>query len=246
MTLAAAVLASLLASNATGKPLVREQQGTLVTSPSSGLVLSLPSEVVHVHWKGALADKIGNAWTQTGTVPQVARSGLTPPGAGPLSGSNFYATATASDAMDTTGDFSACVLINLTDATTTQQILVDGLASGNGWSIYVSAGVVNFVTYAAGASTLKFASISTGLNLICSGRAGTSQHIKVNLGAIQTAAGAKQAADTTSAARIGVYTTGSASFLGSVHEFVFSYATASDALFTQTATEAKAKLGTAW
>src|SRR5574340_1492774 len=88
----AAAAAMLLAQR---QPLIPDDAGT----------------VSHVVFNGSsLVDRFGNSWTQNGTVPQVARSGRTPAGAGPFSDANYYSLGTGSDVLDFAGDFSACIV----------------------------------------------------------------------------------------------------------------------------------------
>src|SRR5512137_672945 len=63
------------------------------------LIADDPGTVAHVYWNGsALVDIMGNAWTQNGTVPQVAAnaSPFSPgnAGAGPYTSANYYQLGT--------------------------------------------------------------------------------------------------------------------------------------------------------
>lgn len=121
--------------------------------------------VAHIYFDGAkLNDTKGNTWTQVGTVPQVAKSGAVPAGAGPFSGSNYYS---AGNALEQHASFSIVALVTVANSGTDQQIISKDDAgaqrnyeffnygtAANGSSLYIfKTGGNSFETSGAGNPT---------------------------------------------------------------------------------------------
>jgi hypothetical protein len=232
------------ASNGSGKTTVRTCPGSLIPCVgfSGPLIADDPNTVSHVTWNGsALVDSKGNAWTMNGTVPQVAKSGKTPAGAGPFSDANYYArSGPASDNLDFTGDFSVCAVVTPTaaDITTPFAIFVaNGAVSQEGYfAQWFTGGTLSGVTSWSGnnGSAQTVTTTAAGrLSVVCFGRAGTTVYSKLNLGAIATATGTTITAGTTQQATLGRYLSATGRYMtGTLHEVWFSTTTPSDALFT--------------
>jgi hypothetical protein len=204
--------------------------------------------VAHVYWNGtALVDTKGNAWAMNGTVSQVAKSGLTPAGAGPTSETNYYKLGTGNDVLDVVGDFTICLVFSTPDATGGN--LFENGSFGGGGSGYVvgHAGTYAMIdTYTAGGLLTRAgtpnAPPSGTVNVVCAGRTGSSQKVKLNLGNVDTVADARNTPATTQIAKFGASAAGA-----TFYEVWVTTTTPTDALFLAVATEVKAKLGiSAW
>lgn len=235
------LLAVLLLSNATGKTTVRVSPGTMV--PVSGysgpLIADDVATVAHVTWNGtALVDTRGAPWVMNGTVPQVARSGRTPAGAGAFSDANYYAPPTAADLMDlSTGNFSACFVLAPSAADLTTPFAVpfsNGVYNSSGyfWQWTTGGAAVALGSTTTAAATVTTASAGV-VSVFCMGRSGTSLLAKLNLGPIVSVTPAAWVTGVSEPATLGRYNaaTGRA-MTGTMYEAWWSTTPASDALFT--------------
>lgn len=247
----AVVLAALLASNGSGKTLVRQQQGATVTAPTASgpLIIEDANTVAHVVWNGyALVDLHANAWSMNGTVPQVAKSGKTPAGSGAFSDANNYSLGTGVDVGDFASDFAACVVFDGSDQTANHVLLCDGLASTDGW--YVNNGATPVMRFSLnnGATVGQISTanqvINGGINVFCFGVAGGEQIAKLNLGtAVTNTPGGVRTPATTRPARIGRYDSTTLAYGGRIYEVWFSTTTPTDALFTAIQQRVKLRAG---
>ena len=110
--------------------------------------------MAHVYFNGSqLVDKYGNAWTQNGTVPQVARRGRIPAGAGAFSDANYYSLGTGNDVLDFAGDFSACIVFTATDVAAPVKVLFsNGASSVAGYYLQQAAGGAGTIAFSPGLS----------------------------------------------------------------------------------------------
>jgi hypothetical protein len=250
-----ALLAALLlpvvasASNATGKTLVRSQQGTLVpiTGYSGPLIPDDPGTVVHVTWNGsALADSKGNTWTMGGTVPQVAKSGKVPAGAGVFSDSNYYSLGSGNDVLDFAGDFSLCIVFGLAAGSSLDVMLADITASTG---YYIAANGSNVAQFKQGVNSYVTVNTlsTTDINVVCVGRAGSALVLKANNGAAVPGASTGTPATATIAYLGRFSSTGNAAAREKIYEVWASTSTATDYLFTMIQSRIKTRLGiSAW
>lgn len=240
----------LISSNASGKTLVRCQPGTLVPMAvySGPLIADDVNTVCHATFNGtAIQDSKGCAWTMQGTVPQVSRSGKTPPGAGPFSASNYYYLGSGNDALDFAGDFSICVVHTPTAGA--NYLVSDGAYNVSGYYLQVTTSSATFnMSGGAGVNASVFPSTQVvGVNVLCVGRSGNTAYAKSNLGATLNAAISSYAPATATIARIGTASAGANPFAGTIYELWFSTTAASDAVFTAIANRVKLRAGiTAW
>jgi hypothetical protein len=195
-------------------------------STSGPLITEDANTVAHVYWNGtALVDTKGLNWVQVGTVPMVTDNPFTTTryGAGPFSASNYYSLGTGTDVLDFAGDFTACIVFNAAPTGAQQILAINGSsASNSGWAILLTtAGLGQLTTYgAASTSTVSVTALAAaaGPNVVCAGRAGSDQSIKMNLGATDTDAGTKTVAPTSLAALIGVHPTAGIPLTGTIYE----------------------------
>ncbi len=226
----------------------------ILKPPARPLIADDAGTVAHVWFRnGALVDKYGNAWTQNGAVPQVAKSGRTPAGAGPFSDANYYSLGTGNDALDFVGDFSIAVVFQPTATNNSGAFLSNGVfgAAGSGYRLSLIGGVGQIDTYAAASGLgrkAEVAAVQTGtLNVICAGRGTTTVYLKQNLRAILSAAAATITAGTGRVANLGRDDGLTNSVPGNIYEIWMSSTTPSDALFIDIMNRVKARVGiTAW
>lgn len=235
--------ALIMASNASGKGLVRTAPGTLVPvfAASGPLIPDDSNTIAHVRWDGSqLVPVVGGTWTMNGTVPQVAKSGRTPPGAGPFTETAYYETTQANPA----GDFSTCVVF--TAASGTSKNIVDVGVTSGGYRVEHAANLLVQIT-SPGVNSLATpaASIAGAVNVFCVGKASGNAVVKLNLGTYTTSAVAF--AQGSGATRIGRSRLANLAYQGTVHEVWFSTTTPSDALFTEIMQRVKLRAQiTAW
>lgn len=261
------IVATLLASNGTGKTMVRQQPGRLVsTRPAGPLIADVVNSVAHVTWNGsALVDSHGNSWSMSGAVPQIARSGLVPPAGGPFSDSNYYTLGTGADVLDFGGNFWACAIFNIGASFPPAWTLLftNGAAgaSGGGYVIQFDGsgtGAISLRHYDVGggayyAQTAN-AVVRNAVNVACFGRIGTQPYAQLNAGSIAATTNGTFAAGTGYQAILGRYSSAGLAFgQGSVIEMLFVNASpgadqaAATALFTSVINRVHSKLGiTAW
>lgn len=252
MTTHALIVAALLAAGSSGSEMVRNQPGRIMRSPRFGhLILDDPGTVAHVYFDGAaIRDSSGNAWSMQGTVPQVAKSGFTPAGAGPFSDSAFYTLGTGSDVLDFSGDFSACIVWSPSTTNATRALAANGTYNTAGWIVSDSQRL--YVSQSGGvSSTAVGGNPANGtMSVTCFGQASGRAVLKQNLGSYLQAAGTVTITPATSVrAQIGRYEAGGAgrNASGIIYEAWFSTTTPSDALFTAIMQRAKLRAGiTAW
>lgn len=263
MTLAPLVLAALLSANASGKTLVRQQQGTIVPAAEATdrpLISTMNCDLTHLRWNGsALVDIRANGWAMTGTVPQNPKVRPIPASAGAFSDANYYSLGSGSDALDV-GTLSVCVVFTLDSlpGVGARLLVSDGLSGTDGWLLDISDTLSNIVYFNANAAATTGRAqtantVVTGLNVACGGfdpavASGTS-YVKLNLGtyATKNKASAMTPA-TTRAAYVGRYfSAGFALTQGKIHEVCATSAAPSDAEWIAAMNEIKTKTGTvAW
>lgn len=246
------LIVMLLASNADGKTLVRQQPGTMVTSPPcKTLICGYDGPAVsHVWFDGTtIRDTKGLAWSMEGTVPQVARSGSTPAGAGPYSDANYYSLA-APNPFQFAGDFWACFVFMGPTVTGSYQTLGGAGGAGAGWIATTTSTNGYGAAYFAGGVVTSTA-VSVGVvNVLCLGRTGTTGYAKLNLGAIASGTGTSTLGTTMALGRSAAVT--GQAFGSTVHELIGASASpgptaTADALFTSIMQQVKFKMGiTAW
>jgi hypothetical protein len=229
-------LAAVLASNAGGKTLVRQSQGTLVpiTGFQGPLIADDANTVCHAYFDGvAIRDTKGCAWTMNGTVPQVSRNGKTPGGGGVFSDSNFYALGTGSDGLDFAGDFSVCIVA--TGAATATRVMTQNTnGSSQGYSLQTEAGrKCRITTWPAGLSADTGNATAAGeVFACCVGRGDGKIRSKLNLGALVEVTSNVQTPAAANAAQIGKWPTAGFPWDGLIYEVWFSSTPATDANFT--------------
>jgi hypothetical protein len=252
------LVALLLASpGATSLGAVRSGSGAArggdVTS--GPLFLDDANTVAHVRWNGsAIVDLMGNAWAMTGTVPQVARSGKTPPSSGPYAAANYYTNGAGAEGLDFAGDFTVCIAW-IADGSTTEQVLLANQDATTGWAVE-GEGATRRFSFArrgcASAATVLSNLPLTSLNVGCAGRAANSWLAKLNLGTTATNSCGTYAGNCTTGANcraaLGVYLPGTlVPQLGKLVEVWATTTTAAEAAFIAYMTTAKTRGGiTAW
>lgn len=236
----AILLSAVLASNATGKTLVREQPGALVASRCTGTLIPDESgSVSHVVFNGlSLSDIKGNAWTMNGTVPQVARSARLPNGAGPFADANYYSSPATADVADLSGaNFHACFVLRPSAADLASPFAVpfsNGgyAATGYFWQWFTGGVATALGSTVASATTVNTTSAGV-LSVFCLGRSGSTLMAKLNGGALATATPASWTSGASVAAAIGRYGSDvNRHMTGTLYEARWSTTAASDALFT--------------
>lgn len=245
------ILAAVLASNATGKALVRQQQGTIV--PQSAKIKPVITEdagvVAHVWFNGTgIQDTKGNAWPMNGTVPQVARVPPRPSGSGPFMDAAWYSSATASDAFDVT-TFTACVVFAGPSSFTRFNAFVQaGDNSSKGWNVFLNqtTPTAGFYSFPSSSLSTSNAAVASAVNVACWGHGAGTSHVKLNLGSDSTSS-RTITSDTGTASRIGNTAAANQYFGATIFEVYMTTTAPTDALFTSIMNEVKAKLGiTAW
>lgn len=238
--------------------------GGLLTLPRDGIISNRGGEVSHVFVRGGkIIDPFTrginqvSGWAESGSVPRVGPSvpggcdgRYLVEGIGPTGSAlgNYFSLGAGSDALDFTGDFSVCVV--WVPGGTGGDLVFDGNfgASGTGWRM----SEVLFDTFDAGSTFTRISyspsPIIGSLNVVCAGRSGTNQHVKINSAALQTVAGAKNTPDATHSAKIGNgIDGGNTNPVSEIIEVWVSLMTPSDVLFTSIMLEVKGRLGvTAW
>lgn len=253
------IIAAVLASNASGKQMVRAQPGTLVPStglPSGPLIAADASALTHVTWNGtAFVDAKGLAWTEDGTVTEFARAGREPAGATDFTDTNYIHLGTGTDPLDVQlgNDFTICVVYKVTAWTTTGHNASSTTLYGNG--AYQSQGfVLDLTSTTTKAYTSRVgaaASVDGGatpLNIpsvVCFGRDADTVRIKLNGKAtVEGAIVASFVKGTGLPARIGRDSNGTGLWLiGSVYEVYATTSAATDALMTDIETRVFQRLG---
>lgn len=210
--------------------------------------------VAHAWWDGgALNDTKGNAWTMNGTVPQVARAGDIPAGAGPFSDANYYSLGTGNDVLDFAGDWSACFVFRPSSISAVNPGILfrNGAAATQGYSVQYNVSptptLVGF-NFRTGANDIAQTAnlVSTDvINVACAGISGSTLMAKLNFGANATAAVGGRVAGTANIARLGDVA-GGAFVSGTIYEAWLSTTAPSDALFTRLMTIVRNKLNLAW
>lgn len=248
------VLAALLASNGSGKTLVRVQPGTTVTGPvyPGPLILDDANTVAHVTWTGTtLLDSKGNTWAMQGTVPQVAKTGKLPPGAGPLSDTNYYSSSSA--AMTFTADYTICAVVAIPASGNAPSVFGNNWPNtnsylfglGNASPPYTTINPINPNGQQKVATTVTTAAAGE-VSVLCGGRAGTNSVAKMNLGALATMASSTGNLGNGTAV-IGRNNQAGYSFPGMIYELWLSTSTPTDALLTSIMQRVKLRAGiVAW
>lgn len=183
--------------------------------------------VAHVYNPGGgLVDVAGNAWTQVGTVPNVARqslgfaSGVFAAGFGPFSGANYFQLGTGPDVLDFSGNFLITIIAKA-NVGTSGVMLNDGRINGTpntGYDAKASnpAGNTNCV-FDMDNGTLGLsagAAVATPFFLFSFGVNAGSGLTKLNSGAGNTIGGHTVQGDSVAPARLGVDQTASNAFAG--------------------------------
>jgi lysophospholipase L1-like esterase len=214
------------------------------------LIPDLPGTVAHPIWSGtAISDAYGT-WTMNSTVPQVARSGNTPPGAGPFASDKWYRLGTGVDALDFAGDFLGIMVVR-NAGPTTSQVWVDTSQVGgaaNGFLLRTAGGGggISFYTYNAG-TTLVSGNVLQGtgtVSVVAFGRDGTAHQYLSGSGIISDAGAAKVAVDAAHGSFLGVNgASGATPLLGNVIEAWFAPVTPTVAMIATMTREVYRKLG---
>lgn len=262
--LAALIVSAALASNGTGKTLVRSQPGTIVPSSGSAKPLIASSstcDLTHLIWNGSrMVDLKASGWAQAGTVPQNPKAPPIPASGGVFSDANYYSLGTGADALDA-ATIAICVVVTFTSlpGSSTEVFVSNGLSNTDGFYWAVTDGATNNAVYfnaiSSGSGTTGRAGtangVLVGLNVVCGGFDGATNTTRVRLNLVASGTASKGSAMTAATSRVsyvGRYNgAGAALAHGKVHEVCASSATPTDALFAAVMNEVKAKTATtAW
>jgi hypothetical protein len=195
-----------------------------------------------------LSDAIGNSWTQVGTVPQVPTFGNRPPGAGPMSTSNYYRLGTGADVLDFAGDFTAVMVFDLASRSTSQTLIDSSTYGSKGYRLVLSSGSVKLYTWDGAGGVLSsddwLPPNDGDVVVVAFGREGTSyQYLSVS-GLVDRTTNAKVLVDATKGTYVGVVSDGSGPLLGKLREAWFTSATPTIAGMSTITREIYRKLGT--
>ena len=201
--------------------------------------------VAHVIWRnGALVDLKGNAWTMGGTVPQVAASGATPPGAGPFSIANYYQLGSGADVMDLS-QFTVVVVANLTSAANPfQTAIVNSNLTNNGFFVVYNPTTPTlraYVSYSQSVVTL----VPTTLGAVRAamiGRSGSVTYARNSDGPTAIGSTTFTQDPGTGVARIGSIPGGNA-FIGTIYEIYVTSTPPSTALFASIVAQVSNRIG---
>lgn len=240
------VLALVLASNASGKTLVRAQPGTIVpaTAKAKTILRDEPGMVMHTYWTATgVQDTKGFAWAQQGAVPLVSAVPPLPYGAGPHDASNHYYASNPTAISALTGNWTCRVVF----AGAASGTFVDPLALGNGYVAAQnrsSSSRVEIWGSAMGPATAN-AVLTTATNVLSFGVSGTTMYAKLNGGT--TASAAKPSAGGWTNSVIGESGAFDQNFPATVYELSCAPAAFTEADEVDAHASVKAKLGiTAW
>lgn len=213
---------------------------------SSGpLIADDANTVSHVVWNGtALVDSKALTWTQNGAVPQVANSPMFPSGftsaprsgSGPYSDSNNY-TSTAAN-LQFAGDYTICVVFSL--ASTASAPMMYSQCSGSTRGYMMEAFPVGHMSVYNGAAAGGLTAATTangptigGIDVVCGGRSGLTQMIKLSMGATVSQAISGVTQDTVESFHLGNYSQSTGfGVTGTIYEVWASTDTASDTFYT--------------
>ena len=219
--------------------------------PVTPLILDDAGTVAHVWWKGgALADLKGNVWTMNGTVPQIAKAGRTPAGAGPLSDANYYSLGTGSDVLDL-AEFTLTLVVEPPAAFTVQECpFSNGQNAVGGYYVQVASTVTKTVAMATYSGSLVGIATGNGLlsgvNALTVGRAAGTSYIKLNGGTTASVVAA-MAAGTGVVARLGRYAGVNLPWSGKVYELAGTSTPFNEAAAAAIHSRVRSKTGvTAW
>lgn len=245
------ILAALLASNASGKTLVRRQQhGTVI--PAAGyqgpVIPDDAGTVAHLTWTGSqLVDLKGTvAWTMQGTVPQITKSGRTPPGAGAFSDTNYYVGPT-NDALDFTGDYNCHAIAYANSIANTPVVVGNSNGTPNtGWLLQFNTGFVASLWSNTTMTSTVTTTAAGRISAISWGRASGSHYVKMNLGTTASAVAAITAA-TSNAVKVGRWELTGLALNGAIYEIMCSSVAFSESVAVGVQQRIKNRLGiTAW
>ncbi len=193
MTLALALLLGQVIQPGQGPhaPGIREPAPVAFTyyAQSSGAMIPDDANTVsHVYWDGTrIHDTIlgDAAWTQNGTVPQVASGpfyphGFSQPakaGAGPFSVANYYSLP-AGNALDFAGDFSICIIYTQL-GTAANDYFVSALSGAAGfWIQFASGGSSPYIYFGQSGTVTEAITVPTlGPHVFCASRGGASVNV---------------------------------------------------------------------
>lgn len=204
----------------------REEIGSIPT-PLIKESLAGAAAISHVYnTGGGLLDISGNSWTQVGTVPLTPRvslgftSGVTAPGFGPFSGSNYFQLGTGADVLDFGGAFLFTFIAKLTGGPFF--LFVDGSGAGaTGYGMRAASGASTGFIVDNGGFTISGGTptIVADTYFIASfGFSAGTCFTKINSGAGNTVGGHTVTADATKPARIGVDGNAGSAFTGVIVE----------------------------
>lgn len=244
------IAALALASNAT-RTMVRQQQGTTVSAvPCKTLICNSDSPAYsHVWFDGSqLRDTKKFAWSMTGTVPQVARSGKTPPGAGPFSDTAYYSRASPNALNFASGDFTVIVVAWVPNPSQ-NGVFIGNTAypsTANGWWTQ-NNGRRSSITTGAGQYAMNSELAPLGeVSVFCSGRAGSNDVAQLNLGTFVSAA-RTYTPNTSDPTYLGRLIYSGNAYASTIYEILVSSSTPTADVCTAAAQAVKARLGiTAW
>jgi len=220
---------------------------TVLHAPFTTFGASVPEDgncVSHVTFPGgSIYDSKGNMWTQIGAVPQVATSQLYPlgfgaasrSGAGPFTSSvNYFQLdplGTGTDVLDFAGDFLGVAVFRPT-AVPTGVLVSNGLYQVDGYYLQFSGLTLSLVQSQSGEADLQSVGgcDADAINVVCFGRVGANNIIKLNLNGLISGVGKTITPATTRPARIGVYGDGGSATSSTVYELYFTTTTPTDAL----------------
>ena len=215
---------------------------------SGPLIADTANTVAHVTWNGsALVDSKGNAWTMSGTVPQVAgtvggtqtpmlNAGFTAAPrsySGSYSSSNNYTALTSNPINFAAAPFSMCAvaiptasvsfqtLLNFSNGNPSTGYLLATDSPGTGWQFYLPTA----------SATIANSVVLNAVNVVCAGYDGAHIWLKVNLASIASTVAASYTQSGAGFPVIGYANTDGA-FSGRFIEAWWSTDTPSDALFT--------------
>jgi hypothetical protein len=194
---------------------------------------------------GRLRDVNGQPWAMTGTVPQVARTSSTPPGAGPFADANRYDLAYG---LSSAANYGACFVFKWDGTGSDPTLFNDGAYPTSGVQIGLVGTTKYFRLVNATTATIIGDTHAVSLsvvNVACAWRAGTSCYVKTNLGTTATLPCASHTAGP-GPGQLGRNRGTGYPFTGTLYEAIFPTGL-DEATVVAIQTQVKTKLGiTAW
>lgn len=219
------------------KPPIPWKRGPLITADANC--------VSHVYFRnGVLVDAKGVAWTQVGTVPQVAASGKVPPGAGPFAAANYYRTTATADVFDFTGDFTLAAIVTASGNGSGQHIINASNDGTLGWNLFVnSTGTARISAYGVGTPATANTFPAGVPSVVCMGRSGTTWYVRLNTGSTVSLSGTHAGAASAITTRLGLNQSNAGPLSTTLHELYATTTAWSEDGVTALIAAARAKMG---